>query len=189
MLASANRRRVWSTSVARRRPRCPTETTPSSFSVSCVRLGRTVSSISFSRNARLILRAAQAPQPDHNVHDGAPTHGCHIMVLPRGGVSTRSRGNRHFTSRWRADGPARPFRYLRARCRRSKNCRRAQSRHAPAITGRAATAMAGPPISCHGRRKARRPVGVVWSCCSSECDSEAATATERATTSGRVRTT
>ena len=30
--------------------RCPTAVTPSSFRVSCVRLGRTVSSISFSRN-------------------------------------------------------------------------------------------------------------------------------------------
>ena len=60
-----------------------------------------------------------------------PHHG----PAPRG-VSIRSRGNRHFTSRWRADGPARPFRDLRARCRRSKNCRRAQSRHALAITSR-----------------------------------------------------
>jgi hypothetical protein len=31
--------------------RCPTAVTPSSFRVSCVRLGRTVSSMSFSRNA------------------------------------------------------------------------------------------------------------------------------------------
>ena len=35
--------------------RCPTAVTPSSFSVSCVRLGRTVSSISFSRKAASYL--------------------------------------------------------------------------------------------------------------------------------------
>ena len=33
-------------------------------------LGRTVSSMSFSRNAASYFEA-QAPQPDHNVHDGA----------------------------------------------------------------------------------------------------------------------
>ena len=38
--------------------RCPTAVTPSSFSVSCVRLGRTVWSISFSRNA-----ASYFPRP------------------------------------------------------------------------------------------------------------------------------
>src|SRR5262245_8840779 len=38
--------------------RCPTAVTPSSFRVSCVRLGRTVSSISFSRNA-----ASYFPRP------------------------------------------------------------------------------------------------------------------------------
>ena len=38
--------------------RCPTAVTPSSFRFSCVRLGRTVSSISFSRNA-----ASYFPRP------------------------------------------------------------------------------------------------------------------------------
>ena len=38
--------------------RCPSDATPSSFRFSCVRLGRTVSSISFSRNA-----ASYFPRP------------------------------------------------------------------------------------------------------------------------------
>ena len=45
--------------------------TPSSFRSSAVRFGRTVSSISFSRNAASYFSEAQAPQPDHNVHEGA----------------------------------------------------------------------------------------------------------------------
>ena len=33
---------------------------------------------------RLVLPEAQAPQPDHNVHEGAQTQGCpHIIVPPR----------------------------------------------------------------------------------------------------------
>jgi hypothetical protein len=42
--------------------------------VSCVKLRRTVSCISFFAECRLILLKAQAPQPDNNVHDGAPLH-------------------------------------------------------------------------------------------------------------------
>jgi hypothetical protein len=61
--------------------------TPSSFEVSCVRLGRTVSSISFSWNAAFVPPEAQAPQPDHNVHSGAPQSGvAHIICLGSEGV-------------------------------------------------------------------------------------------------------
>jgi hypothetical protein len=51
----------------------PSHAMPSSFRFSCVRLGATVSSMSFSRNAASYLPEAQAPQPDHNVHEGAPS--------------------------------------------------------------------------------------------------------------------
>ena len=44
-----------------------------------VRLGRIVSSISFSRNAAL-LPEAQAPQPDHNVHDGYRSAGDKVQA-------------------------------------------------------------------------------------------------------------
>ena len=53
-LASLRRAAMASSSFTR----CPTAVTPSSFRVSCVRLGRTVSSISFSRNA-----ASYFPRP------------------------------------------------------------------------------------------------------------------------------
>ena len=53
-LASLRRAAIASSSFSR----CPTAVTPSSLSVSCVRLGRTVSSISFSRNA-----ASYFPRP------------------------------------------------------------------------------------------------------------------------------
>ena len=53
-LASLRRAAIASSSLSR----CPTAVTPSSFRVSCVRLGRTVSSISFSRNA-----ASYFPRP------------------------------------------------------------------------------------------------------------------------------
>ena len=66
-LTSLRRAAIASSSLSR----CPTAVTPSSFRVSCVRLGRTVSSISFLRNAASILPEAKAPQPDHHVHDGA----------------------------------------------------------------------------------------------------------------------
>ena len=66
-LASARRAAMASSSLRR----CPSAVTPSSFRSSAVRLGRTVSSISFSRNAASYFSEAQAPQPDHNVHDGA----------------------------------------------------------------------------------------------------------------------
>jgi hypothetical protein len=36
--------------------------------------------------SRLVFFQAKAPQLDHYVHDGAPTHGCRIMVLARKGV-------------------------------------------------------------------------------------------------------
>jgi hypothetical protein len=44
-----------------------------------VSLGRTVSSISFSRKAAFIPPEAQAPQPDHNVHEGAHSRLLHII--------------------------------------------------------------------------------------------------------------
>ena len=44
--------------------RCPIEATPSSFRVSCVRPGRTVSSISFSRNAASYLSRPR-PRSQH----------------------------------------------------------------------------------------------------------------------------
>ena len=50
--------------------RCPTIPTPRSFRSSAVRLGRTVSSISFSRNAASYLFEAEAPQPTPDIHDG-----------------------------------------------------------------------------------------------------------------------
>ena len=53
-LASLRRAAMASSSFSR----CPSAVTPSSFRVSCVRLGRTVSSISFSRNA-----ASYFPRP------------------------------------------------------------------------------------------------------------------------------
>ena len=53
--------------------RCPTAVTPSSFRVSCVRLGRTVSSISFSRNAASYFpRPRLRSQPPISI-DGALT--------------------------------------------------------------------------------------------------------------------
>jgi hypothetical protein len=54
MLASVRRAAMASSSFTR----CPIEATPSSFRVSCVRPGRTVSSMSFSRNA-----ASYFPRP------------------------------------------------------------------------------------------------------------------------------
>jgi hypothetical protein len=81
-LASLRRAAIASSSFSR----CPTAVTPSSFRVSCVKLGRTVSSISFSRNA-----ASYFPRPrlrsDHNVHDGAPNSGLlHIICWGGEGV-------------------------------------------------------------------------------------------------------
>ena len=53
-LASVRRAAMASSSFTR----CPSDATPSSFRFSCVRLGRTVSSMSFSRNA-----ASYFPRP------------------------------------------------------------------------------------------------------------------------------
>ena len=66
-LASLRRAAMASSSFTR----CPNDATPSSFRFSCVRLGRTVSSMSFSRNAASYFPRPKAPQPDHNVHEGA----------------------------------------------------------------------------------------------------------------------
>ena len=67
--------------------RCPRAATPSSFRFSAVRLGRTVSSISFSRNAASYCPEAKAPQPDHDVHDGARAPPCSVSFSdqPRDG--------------------------------------------------------------------------------------------------------
>jgi hypothetical protein len=46
--------------------------TPNSFKSSAVQLGRTASSISFSRNAASLFEA-KAPQPTPDVHNGALT--------------------------------------------------------------------------------------------------------------------
>ena len=55
--------------------RCPIEATPSSFSV--VRQARKNRHVYLVlAECRLVLAEAQAPQPDHNVHDGAPIQGC-----------------------------------------------------------------------------------------------------------------
>ena len=35
---------------------------------------------------RLILSEAKAPQPDHNVHDGAPNSGLLHIIVPLGGT-------------------------------------------------------------------------------------------------------
>src|SRR5262249_33978053 len=61
--------------------RCPNDVTPSSFRSSAVRVSRTVSSMSFSRKIPSYFPEAQAPQPDHNVHNQRPPSGvAHIMV-------------------------------------------------------------------------------------------------------------
>ena len=42
----------------------------------------------------LIFPEAQAPQPDHDVHDGAPTHGCRASWSCPEGVSSWSQCDR-----------------------------------------------------------------------------------------------
>ena len=56
--------------------RCPSAATPSSFRSSCrqVRQDRLVYLV--LAECRLILPEAQAPQPDHDVHEGTRTSGC-----------------------------------------------------------------------------------------------------------------
>ena len=62
--------------------RCPSDGHAKSFKSSAVRFRRTRPSMAFSRNDRLILSEAQAPQPDHDVHT-APTIGVGAYHLLR----------------------------------------------------------------------------------------------------------
>src|SRR5262249_50751535 len=43
---------------------------------------------------RLILSEAQAPQPDHDVHDGAPYSGLPHIIVPSGGSVQEARNGR-----------------------------------------------------------------------------------------------
>src|SRR5262249_21509844 len=43
---------------------------------------------------RLILPEAKAPQPDHNVHDGAPHSGLLHIIVPSGGSVQEARNGR-----------------------------------------------------------------------------------------------
>jgi hypothetical protein len=61
---------------------------------SCVKLGMNRLVYVILAEDRLVLAEAQAPQPDHDVHNVAPTLGLPgIMVLPRG-VSSWSQCDR-----------------------------------------------------------------------------------------------
>ena len=71
--------------------RCPIAVTPSSFRVSCVRLGRTVSSISFSRKAASCF-SRPTPQPDHDVHTAPIIGGAAYHRAVRGGCLGGLRG-------------------------------------------------------------------------------------------------
>ncbi len=68
--------------------RCPTAATPSSFSVSCVRLGRTVSSISFSRNAASYFPRPRLRSQTTTSMMKAQAHGCPASWCPPRGVSS-----------------------------------------------------------------------------------------------------
>ena len=87
-LASLRRAAMASSSFTR----CPSAVTPSCFRCSSVRLGRTVLVYLILAECCLVLPEAQAPQPDHNVHDGAHTiggirvHTCRGSEGVQGGV-------------------------------------------------------------------------------------------------------
>ena len=68
--------------------RCPTAATPSSFSVSCVRLGRTVSSISCSRNAASYFPRPRLRSQTTTSMMKAQAHGCPASWCPPRGVSS-----------------------------------------------------------------------------------------------------
>ena len=77
--------------------RCPTAATPSSFRVSCVRLGRTVSSISFSRNAasyfpRPRLRSQTTMSMTAPTISGCAHHGLAGRACPGGRLSDQPKG-------------------------------------------------------------------------------------------------
>ena len=95
-LASLRRAAMASSSFTR----CPSDATPSSFRFSCVRLGRTVSSISFSRNAasyfprpRLRSQTTMSMTAPHN-------QGCCTSSCGPGEVSRRSRSKQ--PGHWRS---------------------------------------------------------------------------------------
>ena len=83
--------------------------TPKSFRSSAVRLGRTFSVISLSRNAASYLPEAKAPQPAHHVHKPRPLpHDrpdlTNCPARPRSGPSAGVR----LWPRWRRWRPGRP---------------------------------------------------------------------------------
>ena len=70
-LASVRRAAMASSSLRR----CPSDVTPSSFRSSCRQARKNRLVYLILAECRLILPEAQAPQPDHNVHDGAHNRG------------------------------------------------------------------------------------------------------------------
>ena len=101
--------------------RCPTDVTPRSFSVSCVKLGRTVSSMSFSRNAVSYL-----PRPKLRSQTTMS------MMAP-----TISGGVHHLPGKqgcpgWRS-GPEGLQSTLRSNRNRSFGCKRGQFGNAPRV--------------------------------------------------------